>query len=1114
MALNFRNIPVAFNLGLDQKADPKATIPGSFTELVNATFVKRGVITTRNGYSILSRDIEAGGGVVSAAVSGASFNDELLVFNGTSAYSRSSANGVWIDRGAVTSVIADTNQVIRNAYTQSNPDTCYLPISDGGGIVFTAWEDSRGGVRYSARDAVTGAIHAYDVSVSSTGSKPKLVVFDNQVVLFYTKTNDATKLFYRRILPSTPGTLGTETNPISSLAAANHYDVTVIAERLFIFTNEAVAKLRYLDTAFTLSASVSPMNAMAGGVGMWTDASENIWMAGATATEVYVAVYNYATVSSLAFTLLETISGVTHITGYVPTGASTATVLYDVPNATTYNTYIRKNTMTLAGVAGTASDFLRSVGLSSKAFVYGSYAYVGVSFESTLQSTQFVVNQNGLVVARVNSTNAGPLRSKSTLSEFGQFTTGKYIAASTQKGSLSVSSGVLYAPIGICTLELNFTHEGKYASATVGKNLLTAGGVLQAYDGVSYTEHGFHVFPESLANDVTAVFSLVVTQQGSAAPLPEITQFTCCRGSRIKSGQYFIIFSAANATQYYFWFDVDGAGGDPAATGTGVRVSVNNYDTASDVATALGVAFNNVSMDFMKVVAGQLVTVTTTGTGVTTDASIPAAPAGVSTGSVATSSSGYQYKAVYEWPDFYGQIHRSAPSQALSVAVAGGPKMVSVSVPTCRLTAKNGTTRSNARIALYRTTDGGLLFYRVSSTTLPFNSTTRDLVYFSDTTSDASLVGNELLYTNGDVLDHISPDSSSMIVSYRGRAMLAGLPDKNKIAYSNVATEDDPASFNDALTITADPIGGPIVALAVMDDKLIIFKRRSIHYISGDGPNNLGTQDDFQDPILVNSDVGCSQMRSVVFTSQGLFFMSDKGYMLLDRGLGVTYVGSPVEGYNSNTITGASIVPNSTQLRTVSNNNAGSVMYDYNVGLWSAFSAHAGVWCGVWQNSFVFIRSDGSVLKDDPTSFADGDAPINLKAVTGDLCMAGLAGQMNVRNVMIYGAYRGNHKLFIGYAPDSISSYPQTALYDAYTALGGSYYGSSATYGSESPYGGAFQQELLRMSVGAGLRKCTSFRLSIETTHTVPSEGLAISGITAEVGIERGPARVPAARKF
>jgi hypothetical protein len=124
-----------------------------------------------------------------------------------------------------------------------------------------------------------------------------------------------------------------------------------------------------------------------------------------------------------------------------------------------------------------------------------------------------------------------------------------------------------------------------------------------------------------LVDSDTAFTSVTVTQQGSAGA-PEITDFVCkadTAGSLNNRVGY--LYSAADATQYYIWFNVNSEGTDPSYAGmTGIEVAVATGAADTAVASAMQTAVDALG-DFGASVSTNTVTVTNASNGVTTDAS-------------------------------------------------------------------------------------------------------------------------------------------------------------------------------------------------------------------------------------------------------------------------------------------------------------------------------------------------------------------------------------------------------------------------------------------------------------------------------------------------------------
>lgn len=126
----------------------------------------------------------------------------------------------------------------------------------------------------------------------------------------------------------------------------------------------------------------------------------------------------------------------------------------------------------------------------------------------------------------------------------------------------------------------------------------------------------------TLGTDFNAVNQGTFHIIDSGEKLKEITKLTMSAGTTINSGEYALINSVDDATEYYLWYNVDLAGGDPTPVGkTPIEVQVLSIDTASTVATKTANAINTIaSADFVAVASGNTVTVTNVGYGPATDA--------------------------------------------------------------------------------------------------------------------------------------------------------------------------------------------------------------------------------------------------------------------------------------------------------------------------------------------------------------------------------------------------------------------------------------------------------------------------------------------------------------
>ncbi len=491
----------------------------------------------------------------------------------------------------------------------------------------------------------------------------------------------------------------------------------------------------------------------------------------------------------------------------------------------------------------------------------------------------------------------------------------------------------------------------------------------------------------------------------------------------------------------------------------------------------------------------------------------------IAAGSTATSgghvSDGdYGYIALYRWTDNGGQDHFSAVSRVLSVSLSGGTALQTqaIVVPTLRLTSK-----SNVIIEVYRTENNGEVFFEVTSDSSPiFNDPAADSITFTDTLADDTIVSNKPLYTTGGVLDNIAPSAASIVAVHTAsnRIVLAGPEQPNVVRYSKQWSPGFPVEFNDELVLPIDPVGGPITQLASMDEKLVVFERSAIFYVGGQGPNDLGQQDTFTPPELVDSEVGCTEPRSLVLIPQGFMFKSSKGIFLLDRGLGLSYIGAEVEEYNSLSITSAKVIAGKNQVRFTTS-NGDCLVYNYHLGLWCTFTNHQTPSAEVLGDNYYYIRSDTALFKESATNFSDNGVPIKLYLETAWMNFSVFQGFQRVRKAMVVGDYKSAHQLRFRVGYNYNEAYVQDSTIDpAGTFIDAATFGTYSPYGEPAtrPFGGIGRPYQARFDFAQ--QKCQAIKFIIEDIQTVAGEGLSLSGITFEIAGKNGLFKIDGVGKF
>lgn len=983
MPLDFQNVSIPFNGGIDSKTDEKFVVPGKLTDLQNGVFTNQGKIRKRYGWSTKGNTDSSTGLRLSSAKGLATFKPELLEFSSNKLYSYSSKNDYWINKGDLVSYKSTRKKIMDNTYAQTQQDMAY-----SSGVSLYAWKDSRGGIRYSVYDEVSGAPYVTDVELSSTGARPRCYAILGFIFVFY---HESSNLRYRRMSVTSPTAIDAAVTLKSDLSGtAPHFDVSNLGNNLVVTYNDNNATNRI--HVLYLIPTTGAIGTLAGGLGDEQTIAEegrnclsiyvldNLYIFIAThnnTSGVRCLARNQSLTQLFAPTTLDSdvANNYVNICG-IKSATNTVKWWYEQDQAANINTLVKYNTITTAAAVGTTTNFLRSVGLAFEPFFdSGNRIYLGVVHESTLQSTYFIVQENGTLVGRIHPAQAGGLTAIPRLPRCQSIGTDIFSIATLLKGRLRIESSVFFNVTGVSSIKMEFDSLSNYAFEEFGENLMVGGGQSFQYDGANVVEYGFHVFPEGMT----------LAQSAS--------------GGSMSNGTYSLV-------------------------------------------------------------------------------------------------------SLYEWVDNQGQRHRSAPSTPVAITVNGGGAVqrITATIPTLRLTQK-----SNVTIHLYSTENNGTIYYRTTSVSSPtFNDKTVNTVTIDRTMADTTLIGNEILYTTGGVIENIAPPSCFIVKSHQNRTYLAGLEDGNEFWFSKEFQQGDAVAFSDIFVRRVEQAGGDIVQLASLDDKLVIFKKNRIYIQNGHGPSSTGENSDFSEPQLITTDVGLSDPKSIVFTDVGLMFKSAKGIYLLDRSLSVKYIGAEIQQFNAETITSASLMNGDNEVRFTTVDDR-LLSYNYYYDQWSTFTDYEAKHALIWGNTYVHLKADGQVLEEVPNQFTDDGDNYKLLVDTAWIKLNGLQGYQRVRGASVLGEYKSAHSLAMSVFYDYQSFLSSTYLFNATDVIVQDSWGSDVFWGESTPWGGSSDHVYQLRIPHLQKQKCQAIKFRFEDNVTgAGGESFSLSDLTLNVGIKRG----------
>lgn len=483
----------------------------------------------------------------------------------------------------------------------------------------------------------------------------------------------------------------------------------------------------------------------------------------------------------------------------------------------------------------------------------------------------------------------------------------------------------------------------------------------------------------------------------------------------------------------------------------------------------------------------------------------------------------YTYRITYEEVDSLGEVHRGPTSVGTEAEVSAttGDQQVTLTIPTYRCTS-----RPRVRIAVWRseanTTEA---FHRVTSLDPSatgdngylLNNPDVDTVTFIDGMSDADLIEQEELYTNGGVLsnDPAAMDGAAIAVG-KGRLFFTDPSDPHLVRYTQELADGFAAEFAAPLALRVDPYGGAIVGLHVQDDVVLVFKESAIYAFGGPGPLAAPSIDPslaFTPAALITGDVGLEDPRSIAYTPVGSVFKSNKGIQLLDRSRQLIDLGGPVEAFDAFAVRRATLLPDQSRVLFLTDDADGrALLYDYEHKQWSTFTNHLGVDACIVGGVYRYLRTDGRVFVEEPGTFDDDGSHIRLLLVTAWIKLVPyLQGWHRFWDANFIGEYKSEHTLRVRYALDYEPGWSAPFDLDVDANFTPTPYGEG-DYG-DGPYGGGEGSSRYQRKLNLGKRgQAIRFRIEdVEATNTFGA-AFELSELLLTGGLVRGAVKLEAAR--
>lgn len=472
----------------------------------------------------------------------------------------------------------------------------------------------------------------------------------------------------------------------------------------------------------------------------------------------------------------------------------------------------------------------------------------------------------------------------------------------------------------------------------------------------------------------------------------------------------------------------------------------------------------------------------------------------------------YKYRAMLRWRDSRAAVYEGEVSVEEEVTMGAADDTV-----TLRYAVPPSLTRSTdilgpAFLEVYRTEAGpGELFYLTRAVEI---LSTTDIVTVTDLSSDATLLDEPRLYTEGEFgatsgrLDNVMSRPATYVAATRDRLVIAA--PETSYQFSQLALASEPTSFTDpgvsgpVALVYLDQANEPITGVATLDDTVVVGTARQLYVTSGSpGPNFAGIGE-FQSPARLPSNVGFYDWRSIVETSEGLWFLGDVDKLfVLPRGEATpAWAGEAVKDrLAAGEVVGAALDATdhvaAWALAGASAAASGLVLRDLQLGAWSSDTLpFIPVTLVAHDAHYWSADPAGGVWSHDSSAYGDGASgatAVSLLLETGDAQVFGLAGQGRLATIEWEGVYQAAAALLVEI------SYDQGLTW---TSLGTQTVSGLTT-------GEVFQRQWYPARQRGG-----KFRIRTTMTPTVTTtEGCRLTGFTIFHTVRGGPSRLSAGKR-
>lgn len=1026
MTMNWKAFSLPLSKGVNTKPDKRALAAPDLAVCRDVQFVPGG-LETRKPYQMMGADAIADARKVVAV------GDELLLFTKDTLYTWSVRDDGWRAKGTYLAPKVEEEQVFNRASDQYDCDMAEL-----NGVAFYVWTDAAAssGVYCAARDIATGSAVLAPTLVDAGGSIARVVALAGRLLLFW--AHAPSTLNALSISPDSMETdLAVSPTVIASTMSVTDvgYDVARAGDNaILVHGNSPISTygVKLISPSLSVGSSTKSRSCDGPIAVAVSPAGDRFQVVRAfpNITDGNAIYGDLLDAATLADVHINTIVGVTetidpaadvhvpidHIAAaYSSTavgGAYRCHAWWSVDESNDNAKFeVQHNWIDTANAVGTAEQFIKRLGIASRAFSYDGHVYcwlacasvsttaddgvLATGFRSGNQNTYLLYREDGLLVTKACPTTAGGYPSSWHLPNVqADGATFTWAGVNRRKVGLvpALSGGTVvtgrlfgYEFRTPCAITLTLDSNEVRRIGVLGKTAYCAGGMLSQYDGLALSEVGFFIYP---------------------------------------------------------WF-------------VGLKKNAS-----------AGGKFHSPSP----------------GT--------------------------YSYKSTFSWRNARGELDRSTTDVIATITYASGTTSTDVTVLPCYVTNKAGIVvevwatliNPDTEAPFFLASDIDPSNVTGPNCNVPNDATAYSLA-FSDQDNDIVIRTKQASAEVGDVLENLSPPSSSIICATQDRIFLSGIPGQpDRVIYSKNRSEGNVAAFHEALSFDVPREGGDITAIALLDELLIVFRETAIYAVPGSGFDDTGNGVNYGPPRRLSGDVGAVSQEAVALSPPGLIFKSLKGWYLLGSDGQAKYIGSQVAAFDGDEVLSVHVLEAQQEIRCMT--AARVLCFNYNEGQWSEWTIGNGLGATIWNGTYVYLASDGTVQMEQADYSAGVDYGIDIESAW--IPLGEMQGYGALRWLSVLGELRSSCRVRVrlAYNYNESDSAGPIWLDDKYFAV------------TPAVTGGPLQ-----FRHGPKFHKCESFKVRLTAYHAVNAtpptgEALKLTSLALELGFRQGLFRgLPAAQK-